>query len=637
MKTIRKTLTAGLILALITCMLSGCGVFEVLKLAGNLGDAKDTVEATASPTKVPKATPDTDGEPDVPSSMVSPYTNGNILVGQKSVRYVDEDGQIQTIYAFDGDEIITFANVYENYLGAFYNIGDDYSTQKLLIYDGKEVVYDGEIPPEFKFDGFVSPIGMYMDGFYYYAHDYENDTLTIALYSLVDKTFEISEEYTTLHNMIYNDGEKTLMYEQNVLSQLENGKYIYSWNSESGIVKVYEPDGNYKTEYDLSSYDLGTWEYVTNDRAVARTKYPMTGDQIYSYYYVNLENGDCDYIDTLSMDEAYQFNITGIDDEYIYSCYSDLYVDDLSKVDSFYRRKIDGSDEATLIGSFGRLPGLSDYYSDNSRFKVINDKYYVYGSDSKCFTWFEANIGDIKPQAVSTPDYELPYAKYGELTSRAGKYYIEDTDIIYHEEYIESFRFNDDVKNADVMNEVLKERDDIVNEYADSMRESALNDVSELLEDTPDFPYHYSYENTFSFVKDVGNRLVELSYNSYDYYGGAHGMPYFTYYYFDKSTGENLTLEDICPLTEEEFKDLVARASVEDWKKDSERYYDSYDESLEKEHYDSFREFVNFDSAIVQFDEDRAYFYYPPYAFGPFASGFIDIPLEYKDLKIDIN
>ena len=135
-------------------------------------------------------------------------------------------------------------------------------------------------------------------------------------------------------------------------------------------------------------------------------------------------------------------------------------------------------------------------------------------------------------------------------------------------------------------------------------------------------------------TEDVSVESVELLFSKYltvdmNYYwyaGGAHGMPGMEQYVFDLDTGDELVPADLFNGTDEDFRDLVAKAVVDDYAENPDKYYIEGDSV-----YDTAYEYAGLTSTTIKFEEDGVYVYFAPYALGPYASGFIGVKLSYKD------
>ena len=96
-----------------------------------------------------------------------------------------------------------------------------------------------------------------------------------------------------------------------------------------------------------------------------------------------------------------------------------------------------------------------------------------------------------------------------------------------------------------------------------------------------------------------------------------------------------MTIGDFYEGTLDEFKSLVASYSLADYNSEEgrEKYYgDDSDAQM----YQQFYEYTDFERT-VRFDKEGFYICYPPYDFGPSASGYIEVYIPYKDAGIDIS
>ncbi len=125
-----------------------------------------------------------------------------------------------------------------------------------------------------------------------------------------------------------------------------------------------------------------------------------------------------------------------------------------------------------------------------------------------------------------------------------------------------------------------------------------------------------------------GERYLNLINQSYEYGGGAHGMPYREPLLFDRETGEKLALGDVIGNTEEELKTLVADAfcnppyheGLEDWANRRESVYQAAGMNM-----------------LFYLSEDGITFYFTPYEVGSYAEGFPAMTVPYSALKMKIS
>lgn len=121
-----------------------------------------------------------------------------------------------------------------------------------------------------------------------------------------------------------------------------------------------------------------------------------------------------------------------------------------------------------------------------------------------------------------------------------------------------------------------------------------------------------------SFVYNK-NKLLSLSFETYDYAGGAHGVNTIQYYHFDMNTGRIFGLSDL--FEEEGQKKLLelVSAKCEIMKKDKNS------EVFEESEIESCNNFY--------FDDENFYFVYNPYEIGPYSAGYISISLPIKEIR----
>ena len=132
----------------------------------------------------------------------------------------------------------------------------------------------------------------------------------------------------------------------------------------------------------------------------------------------------------------------------------------------------------------------------------------------------------------------------------------------------------------------------------------------------------------------LGSHYLTVNYDGYEYWGGAHGYPYRQHYLFDLNTGGELTIYDLYTSTEENFKDVVAKYSIQDWKENPEMYFNNVDE--EETVYQDFYDNASLDMAM-RFEKQGIVIEYSPYEYGPYAAGFIEIPIPYDVLGIELD
>ncbi len=136
--------------------------------------------------------------------------------------------------------------------------------------------------------------------------------------------------------------------------------------------------------------------------------------------------------------------------------------------------------------------------------------------------------------------------------------------------------------------------------------------------DSHNSPIYYWDGTYLSFVQQ-----------SYDYSGGAHGMPYWNGYVFNVQTGAKLGLVDIVSDDEIQIKGLVTQYFTEMYNENPDMYWDGA--------VDTVFEYTTLDSQFY-LTEEGIVFYFGPYDLAPYAAGFQEIVVPYSawNLKIEL-
>lgn len=341
---------------------------------------------------------------------------------------------------------------------------------------------------------------------------------------------------------------------------------------------------------------LFTWNYQTPEEAVSPLV--MEGDKLY-YYRSFSENG-------LARNDVYSYDLVTGETEFLYTA-------------------------ATLPGPGGKWqinPGATDFNSYNGKFY-----YRAISEDSTGWAVYDPKTG--QGDMLPVIDEERTFAKYGKVLYEGGSIWDEEWDLEIYTYYIECFQLDDSYQNADKINQVLEQEQQ---EEIDTVHQSAENEMSYITEedaqDEEYTPYPYSYDTSLGQVDMLGSHYLTVNYDGYEYWGGAHGYPYRQHYLFDLNTGEELTIYDLYTSTEENFKDVVAKYSIQDWKENPEIYFNSEEE--EETVYQDFYDNASLDMAM-RFEKQGIVIEYSPYEYGPYAVGFIEIPIPYDVLGIKLD
>lgn len=287
--------------------------------------------------------------------------------------------------------------------------------------------------------------------------------------------------------------------------------------------------------------------------------------------------------------------------------------------------------EASAVAGAQFTPGIDG-------FRIIGDRMYYIGFDTDRLEWVSADAHTPfdKPESTGCVVEELSVFKYGRVESDSATGDCPYCGTPLFKYYAENFVLDSKYSsNADKINAFLKDKREAFLGHNDS-------DVYAPTDDS-DCEYHLEYPQQNCITDDMnvgsvhmlGSKYMTVDMNGYWYGGGAHGSPNRAQYLFDLGTGDLLTIADIYTGTEEDYRKTIAEAT----KADFERYtYETspYFASDAQEVYDQAYDEASLENPNVEFGEDGLTVVYPPYDMGPYASGYIEIFVPYKDLNIDL-
>lgn len=272
------------------------------------------------------------------------------------------------------------------------------------------------------------------------------------------------------------------------------------------------------------------------------------------------------------------------------------------------------------------IPGARQYRGTTG-FSVINSQIYIVGVEKRESMWLRVNYDE---SGASYTDIYCPLSKigifdYGTIDYSSGIVKCPKCDNPVYKFYFETFSVDSGIcLGYKKINEALSK-----NTLDTVLIKKEHYEDPENQTDCEDHEYEQYCETediTIDSVSVLNNKYLTVDTYYYWYAGGAHGMPGIDQYVFDMDTGDQVYAADMFAGTEEDFKVMVANAVVEDYNNNPDRYY------IEKgEVYDTAYEYAGFNSTTIKFMEDGVHVYFAPYSLGPYAMGFIDVVLSYKD------
>ncbi|MCR4748675.1 MAG: hypothetical protein K5877_02550 [Lachnospiraceae bacterium] len=436
---------------------------------------------------------------------------------------------------------------------------------------------------------------------------------------------------------------------QNLERDIQDAGYSFLTYKNSLLLTLKSFDGEIFAGYGEDFRDICQLDAKTGEKIKNVLKLPekasveeVSGDYIWVRLW-DYENDNCtitiydlkntEYEEVYNGDYDNAINLVGASDGKFY-CYtsSDIYFHSEITLSEYDAKK----HEFKTLQKGEAKAGTAGYYYTMfvTGFKAApSDLYYLDVSDDK-LAWIRLDLNTESTKVTGAAVYEYAWRKYADVKGeKDGKDY-PDKDVSYYKYYIETVTIKDTVKNADKINAVLSKRDE---ELLKVCRDKIKEDIpEEYLEEG--YYYSESNERTLSNIFEIGSHYLTINFDGYDYWGGAHGMPYMEHYMFDLDTGKEVKLSDLCTMDENVFKNLVAMKTVEDWKNNDQGYYETYDMNPEygKELYKQVKESVSKDMT-VSYDKDAIFVEFSPYVLGPYASGFITVRVSYEELGINVN
>ena len=500
--------------------------------------------------------------------------------------------------------------------------------------------------------GILLKDNLYFLNTYYVKNE---DSFTVPNYALVrlqsdgsesEVVYNYGEEYAS-YNMYFADG--TIYVDASGVGDRitidADGKVAGVTDSSLASSSVAIPDGYHMVSYvnngNQTAFPDDTiknngkmvlinpdYEYVLYDRDGSTS---LLGGEVSSYYNGKLlinRNTD-DY-------SGYDYGLVDMKSgEYTYLCYSDDRLNIVAMDNDYVYTSEDAEDgRSTIYNKIslknGRIDMLLDkQYSEDSLVTYVNGTMPCV-LDGKLYTITSENYAmyneiidlSTKEETVSGESYyDSGIGQVGKLERCSEEYTAPDGTVLMTVN-AEVLKVSDRYAGASKINAVMSDVLDSLSNH-DADRQEALSWYEDAGEDNAWFP-RYSFDAEVSKITYLDEKVLGFEMNGYDYYGGAHGMPWKDNYLFDLETGERLTLGDLVAVTEEELDAIV----VDAYKNNGEwEYY--WDESE-----NTIIEGISYETTDFTVTEDGLKFYFYPYALASYAQGFTYATVPYDRLGI---
>ena len=497
------------------------------------------------------------------------------------------------------------------------------------------------------------------DGDFYFAYSMYKESSSYEYRSFVydatsNKLVE-TDKFLEAEQILAAHPNNDIGYGMSPLEMYKKYGHIALRTGDSGI-KILDISGNEKYTITPRYEGRSVLEYSSQKGAVVYDALDTDISTVNHEYYVDFETGN-----TYPIGEGAEYKA------YVLGEYKDCLVlvdEDTQEYGcSVFNYRLFDTLTGTDMPLFSNELYGNSYYSIAPYYcaKVVGNKLYYIGVDERKSEWYTCDIAsenhEIASTTVVTGDsdfsslgkilhgYNTFYFEPGEEDKFADcfadngienyEHYFSENKVRSYAYYVEGFQLDSNIKNADKINEKLKAYFD---EKIASNEEAAITSKNEFLE-YGYFPGLFTFstnDENVSSVQLLGDKYVQIGYSGYDYFGGAHGMPYHTYVIYSLDTANEVTFADLYSGTQEEFAKIVADYSLESYMNNEELYYPPFDENDSDYEADLYQQFLDGATTEMQgyFDGDNYVIEYAPYEYGPYAAGFIEVPIPLSKLGI---
>lgn len=637
----KKKISLLMTLILLLCVFSGCGIFSIgQKVKEGIGTTEESTPSpsteSSKPTAEAAATPKPSEEKAEAELILD---TEHTLIGSEAVYLIDSIGNFNLLYEKSKGETIEYAGGDGNRVYVLVSTYDDvkFKTHYMLYSINKDLEnLETPIPYDYA-SAYYSTV--YDECFYFRYYDDESNEKCV-FYDPNGDAFVEEKDFSIVEEVLSNKDYRRMFGSVPPVYTVADVGKIYAID-EFGKIAIFDQNGGKVMDY-TSPFDIGYYEYQGEGYFIGNyyetdDDYELVTD---NHYIFNPEKDIAYCFDQRTNPDEISKEIFGVNDGYIYYGMNNL--DDNHDVISrdFFRLKIDPNGaEAEKIGTAITDKHAPDYISgsESSGFKVIDGNAYYLSFNGTDLEWIKAssNGTSFETASVGVTDYHFAISDFGTISVITDSY--KEGDQTYANYYVEDFKFNSNINNADSLNSVLSNKiNGFVNNGKDTVN-AVKNDEDNVKEWLSKYGDWYYYSAELSEIKELASHYLQVYYYDYMYMGGAHGMGSNYYIMLDTETGREVNIRDFYSKGEEAFKDLVATKSVEyvnNFNSDDYVFYDTIVEASDEGKYNEFYEYVSLDINI-EFLEDGFNVVYPPYQFGPYASGDIKIFISYEDAGID--
>ena len=372
---------------------------------------------------------------------------------------------------------------------------------------------------------------------------------------------------------------------------------------------------------ELSAELEGAGFQAVSSKEILFTKYTS---QKVLYYLVDSETFECrrlmksdTYVEIIAMDEVWLYYMQSEENE-------------KGEMACYYQRISleTGENQLLFTQRESEKFGISTPVY-NLNLTLHGDYLYYLGTQDYRLYLMRRNVENpAKEEVLGEAVYDSRISEVGTVETYYEKFYSEvrpDEYLAYVD--LERLVVDERFPGATEINRQLLEKMN-----ADIADERELTkEVQELADSLDDYSIpKYSTSSSVQEISYMDGRYLSFCQEGYDYWGGAHGMPYWIGYTFDLETGKRLMLSDVIGNSEEELKDIVTEYFAEMINESPESFWSDAIENV--------REWTSLKDSFYLTEEGMK-FYYEPYALACYAAGFqsVVIPYDEFEMKIEVN
>lgn len=223
--------------------------------------------------------------------------------------------------------------------------------------------------------------------------------------------------------------------------------------------------------------------------------------------------------------------------------------------------------------------------------------------------------------------YDSGISKIGKLVIKREECNASDGEVVTSA-YMVIPNLDSKFAGSKAINDILNKQGNVVFELLNDNKDECLDLYNP--DEENNYFYPYSFDIRMSEDLYFDGHILSFYLSGYDYYGGAHGMPYRCPYVFNVDTGKQYKLSDVVTISEEEMVEMIKSEFLKPVEAGEAMYWeeDTVTEAIDRQ---LSLEFENF-----YFTEKGVLFYFYPYELAAFAEGFPEVTIPYEKLGIDL-